>query len=95
MGNFFTSPPLLRLPREMGIEPTGIVLINRVEKTPLKSVKETENLERASSDDVNESNYNITFDRWKDNKLVAVASTLYGQSPMNKAQKYIKESIIE
>ena len=40
---------------------------------------------------VTEINSNITFVRRKYNKVVAVASTLYGQSPMKKAQKYIKE----
>ena len=38
-----------------------------------------------------EINSNITFVRRKYNKVVAVASTLYGQSPMKKAQRYIKE----
>ena len=50
-----------------------------------------EKLERGSSDVVTGSNSKITFVRWKDNKVVTVASTLYGQSPMKKAQRYIKK----
>ena len=38
-----------------------------------------------------EINFNITFVRQKYNKVAAVASSLYGQSPMKKAQRYIKE----
>ena len=38
-----------------------------------------------------EINSNITFVRRKYNKVIAVASALYGQSPMKKAQRYIKE----
>ena len=50
-----------------------------------------EKLERGSSDIIIENNSNITFVRWKDDKVVAVASTLYSQSPMKKAQRHIKE----
>ena len=39
MNTFFTSPPLLRLLKEMRIATAKIVQINRVEKAPLKSVK--------------------------------------------------------
>ena len=41
-------------------------------------------VERCSPDNVTENKYNINFVKWKDN-------TLYGQSPMKKAQRYIKE----
>lgn len=50
-----------------------------------------EKLERGSSDAVTENNPNITFVRWKINKVVTAAFTLYGQSPMKKTQRYIKE----
>lgn len=45
---------------------------------------------RGSTDVVTEENAEITFVRWKDNKVVTVASTLHGQQPMKKAQRYIK-----
>ena len=41
-------------------------------------------VERCSSDNVTENNSIINFVQWKDN-------TLYGQSSINKAQRYIKE----
>ena len=34
---------------------------------------------------------NVTFVRWKDNKVVTVASTLYGKEPMKTARGYIKD----
>ena len=40
---------------------------------------------------VTEINSNITFVKWKYNKVAVVASTLNGQSPMKKAQRNIKE----
>ena len=91
MDNFFTSPPLLWLLKEMGIAVTGTVHINRIERAPLKSVKEMEKLERGSSDVTSENNCNTTFVKWKDNKTVTVAFTLYGQSLTKKTQRYIKE----
>ena len=78
MDKIFTSPPLLRLLQKMGTATTGTFQINRVEKAPLKSVKEMETLQRGSSDVSTEINCNVTFVRWKDNKIVTVASTLYG-----------------
>ena len=78
MDKIFTSPPLLRLLQKMGTATTGTFQINRVEKAPLKSVKEMETLQRGSSDVSTEINCNVTFVRWKDNKIVTVASSLYG-----------------
>ena len=80
MYNCFTIPPLLRLLKDLEIEATGTVWINRKEKAPLKLLKEMEKLERGFSDIFTEKNSNATFVRWKNNKVVAVASTLYGQS---------------
>ena len=54
-----------------------------------------EKLERGSSDVATEDTSNITFVRWKDNKIVTVASNLYGQSPMKKAQRNIKEKYVK
>ena len=33
----------------------------------------------------------VTLVRWKDNKVVTVASTLYGKEPMKRARLYIKD----
>ena len=63
MGNFFTSPPLLPLLKEMGTTAIETVRINRVEKASPKSVKEMEKLERGSSVVATENNSNLTFVR--------------------------------
>ena len=60
-------------------------------KSSTKISKGDGKLERGSSDAVTENNSNITFVRWKINKVVTAAFTLYGQSPMKKTQRYIKE----
>ena len=73
----------------MGVAATGTVRINRTEKAPLKSGKEIQKLERGSSDVITESYSNISFLRWKDNKVVTVAFSLYCQSPKKQAPKYI------
>ena len=48
-------------------------------------------LEWGFSDIVIENNSNITFVRWKNNKIVTAASILYGQSPLKKAQNYVEK----
>ena len=82
---------LLRLLKELGTASAEAAPVNYVEKAPLKSVKEMGKLERGSPDVVTENNSNITFVRWKDNKVVTVAYALYGPFPVKKAQMYIKE----
>ena len=47
--NFFTSPNVLRILKERGIAANGTVRINRVEKAPLRPIKEMEKLERGAS----------------------------------------------
>ena len=69
---------------------TGRVRMNRVENAPLKPVKEMEKLERGSADVVVDKKANIAFVRWKDNKVVTVASSAFGLHPMTKAKRYIK-----
>ena len=46
---------------------------------------------RGISDVVNDKKSNVTLVRWKDNKVVTVASTLYGKEPMKRARRYIKD----
>ena len=48
-------------------------------------------LEWGFSDIIIENNSNIAFVRWKNNKIVTAASILYGQSPLKKAQNYMKK----
>ena len=46
---------------------------------------------RGISDSVNDKKSNVTLVRWKDNKVVTVALTLYGKEPMKIARRYIKD----
>ena len=48
-------------------------------------------MDKRSSDVVNDNKSNVTLVRWKDNKVVTVASTLYGKEPMKRARRYIKD----
>ena len=57
---------------------TDTVPLNRQENEPLKQVKEMEKLERGGlADAVIDDNTEITFMRWKDNKVVNVISSTY------------------
>ena len=87
MDNFFTSPSLLRILKAKDIAATGTVRINRVENAPLRSIKEMEKLERGASDVVTDKNSNLTLVRWKDNKVVTVASIFVRKMSVRKAHR--------
>ena len=91
MDNFFTSPSLLRVLKESGFAATGTVRANRTEKAPLQAVDDMKKQARGISDVVNDKKSNVTLVRWKDNKVVTVASALYGKEPMKRARRYIKD----
>ena len=91
MDNFFTSPGLLRLLKSKGIAATGIVTSNRTENSPLISVEEMKKTPRVTCDVVNDRKSNVILDRWKDNKVVTAASTVFGKEPIRKANRYIKK----
>ena len=91
MDNFFASSSLLQVLRESGIAATGTVRANRTEKAPLQAVDDMKKQARGISDVVNNKKSNVTLVRWKDNKVVTVASTLYGKEPMKRARRYIKD----
>ena len=90
MDNLFTSPNLLRIRKAKCIAATGTVRINRVENAPLRPLKEMKKLEKGASDVVTDKNSNLTLVRWKDNKVVTVASTFVGKMPLRKAHRYVK-----
>ena len=76
--------------KESGIAATGTVRANRTEKAPLQAVDDMKKQARGISDVVNDKKSNMTLVRWKD-KVLAVASTLYGKEPMKRARRYIKD----
>ena len=91
MGNFFTSPRLLRLLKGNGMAATGTVRANRTENAPLQAADDMKKETRGSSDVVNDNKSNVILVHWKDNKVVTVGSTLYGKEPMKRARRYIKD----
>ena len=57
----------------------------------MQAVDDMKKQARGISDVVNDKKSNVTLVRWKDNKVVTVASTLYGKEPMKRARRYIKD----
>ena len=49
-----------------------------------------EKFERGASDVVTDKNSNLVLVRWKDNKVVTVASTFVQKRPLRKAHRYVK-----
>ena len=90
MDNFFTSPSVFRLLKSKGIASTGTVISNRTENSPLTSVEEMKKIPRGTCDVVNDRKSNITLVRWKDNRVVAEASTVFGKKTIRKANRYIQ-----
>ena len=91
MDNLFTSPSLLRLLKGNDMAATGTVRANRTENALLQPVDDMKKEARGSSDIVNDNKSNVTLVRWKDNKVVTVASTIYGKEPMKRARRYVKD----
>ena len=91
MDNFFKSPSLLQLLKSKGIAATGTVRSIRTENSPLISVEEMKKKPTGTCDVVNHRKLNVTLVRWKDNKIVTVASTMFGEESIRKANRYIKE----
>ena len=91
MDNFFTSPSILRLLKGNGMAATGTVRANRTENAPWQAGDDMKKEARGSSDVVNDNKSNVTLVHWKDNKVVTVASTLYGKEPMKRVRRYIKD----
>ena len=91
MDNFFTSSSLLQVMKESGITATGTVRANRTEKASLQAVDNMKKQARGISDVLNDKKSNMTLVCWKDNKVVTVASTLYGKEPMKRERRYIKD----
>ena len=77
--------------KESGIAATGTVRANRTEKVTFQAVDDMNKQARGISDVVSNKKSNVTLVRWKDNKVVTVASTLYGKEPMKRARRYIKD----
>ena len=88
--NFFTNIDLLNYLQSIGTGATGTVRANRDKKAPLKAITIMEKQERGSYDSAVDEKSNITVVRWKDNKVVTVASTYAGVEPIGVAQRFVR-----
>jgi len=88
MDNFFTSLKLLKHLQTQNVFATGTIRSNRLEKAPLKDVKELEKESRGSYDSTTDAKSGISVVRWKDNKVVTLASSFCGVLPLGKAKRY-------
>ena len=86
--NLFTSPRLLRLLAERGIAATGTVRPNRTEGAKLRSIDVMKKEPRGSHDVTLDQKSDVCVVRWKDNKVVTVASTYAGVEPLQKARRF-------
>ena len=77
--------------KKSGIAATGTVRANRAKTAPLQAVDNMKKQARGISVAANNKKFNVTLVRWKDNKVVTVASTLYKKEPMKRARRYIKD----
>ena len=94
--NLFTSVPLLLQLKNFGYEGTGTMRANRLDSScPITSVKCFEKKPRGSSEiftgNIGDKTEKIS--RWKDNSVVTVASTIYGEAPVSKVGCWSKEKM--
>ena len=94
--NLFTSVPLLLQLKNLGYEGTGIMRTNRLDSScPITLVKCFEKKTRGSSETFtgNIGDKTVKISRWKDNSVLTVASTIYGEDPVSKVGRWSKEKM--
>lgn len=95
MDNFFTSLRLLDEVKQMGHDATGTLRANRVEKAPLKDVKEMKKTARGSYHQVTDINSSTTLVRYNDNNIVTIASTESGVQPLGKVKRWCNNKRVD
>ena len=90
MGNFFTSPELLRHWRLKQIVATGTVRANQMENAPFQHLGKMAKHIRGTLDVVTDVSSNITAVKWKDNKIVNAdaLSTFTGKEPIQSVKRF-------
>lgn len=86
--NFFTSFRLLEELKKRGIDGTGTVRKDRVEKAPLVDPKVLQKKARGSYQQVTDKVTNVTLVRYNDNSVFTIASTSSGVNPTGKAKRW-------
>ncbi|KAH7940813.1 hypothetical protein HPB49_006130 [Dermacentor silvarum] len=88
MDNYFSSVPLLRELKELGILASGTIRSNRLLGCPLKSDKELKQTGRGSYDRKVSEEGDIVIVRWHDNGLVNMVSTITGIGELSKVKRW-------
>lgn len=90
--NLFTSYPLLAYLKSCGYNATGTIRENRIPAScPLAHKKTFKPMERGYSESIEMKGTGIRLVKWKDNSVVCMLSTCFGESPKSMAQRYSKE----
>ena len=89
--NFFMGMTLLcHLKEKYGFVARGTTRSNRTGSVSLRDANKMEKEKRESYDSVLDKDTRICITRWKDSKVVTVASTYTGVNPIKKSQRYSK-----
>lgn len=90
--NLFTGVPVLDYMKKIGHNATGTIREMRIpHNCPLPSNHEMKSAERGRIESVILKDFNISITKWRDNKCVTVASTIYGKDPVGKATRFNRE----
>ena len=89
--NFFTGYDLLVHLRNLGYQATGTIRENRLRKCPLKPTNIMKKEERGSYDSAFDTNEEILFVRWSDNKCVCIGTNYDTIEPVHKVKRWQSE----
>ena len=81
---------LCHLKEKYGFVATGTIRSNWTGSVPLRDANKMEKEKKESYDSVLDKDTGICITRWKDSKVVTVASTYTGVNPIKKTQLYSK-----
>ena len=85
--NFFTGYDLLVHLRNLGYQATGTVRENRLSKCPLRPTNAMKKEKRGTYDYMFDTNEEILFVRWSDNKCVCVGTNYDTIEPVKKVKR--------
>ena len=89
--NLFTSLPLLEILKSKGMNGTGTLRANRLQKCPISSTDEVKKQERDFIDYRQDAVQGTMIVRWNDNNVVTAVSTAFGVEPKHKAKRWLSE----
>lgn len=90
--NLFTSYPLVAYLKSCGYNATGTIRENRIPVScPLVHKKELKSENRGYSESITMKSTGIHLVKWKDNNVVCMLSSSFGENPKSMAQRYSRE----